>query len=60
MHTDQDTVRAPAGLCHWVADAVWIELLQWCHGKCIPHLHIVSCGNQTGELLHDKAWRNTN
>lgn len=55
--SDEDTVGAPAGLSDWVADAVGIELLQWRHGNCIPHLHIVSCGNKTGDLLHGKAWR---
>lgn len=58
QQSDQDTVRAPADLWNWVADAVWIELLQGCHGNCIPHLHIVSCRNKAN-LLHGEGCRET-
>lgn len=58
--SDQDTVRAPADLCNWMADAVWIELLQRCHGNRIPHLHIVTRGNKADDLPHDEGWREPN
>lgn len=53
----QDTVGAPAGLSHRVADAVWVKLLQRCHRNWIPDLHTVSGRHQAGHLLHDSAWR---
>lgn len=60
QQSDQDTVGAPAGLCNWVADAVWIELLQRCHGNRVPHLYIVACRNKADVLLHDEGWRELN
>lgn len=54
--TDQDTVGAPAGLCDRLADAVWVKLLQWCHGDGIPDLHRVSGRHQASHLLHDNTW----
>lgn len=57
MH--QDTVTAPAGLGDRVADAVWVKLLQRCHGNCIPNPHTVSCGHQAGPLIHGNTWRET-
>lgn len=50
----QDTVCHPAGLRHWVAAAVRVELLQQRHGICIPDLHRVSCGHQTGDVVHGR------
>lgn len=54
----QDTVGTPAGLCNWVAYAMWVKLLQWRHGNRIPDLHSVTSWNQA-DCVHDNVWGDT-